>query len=263
MTVHFDPMTGGKIPFGGAGYYDITPEDKNQPVIAKGVSATKNANQDLTELVYIVDCSGSMCGLESDTIGGFNASLKKQKEVPGDVKVSLIFFNNRSKVVVDRADLSEIKPLSENDYQTSGCTALLDAVGGAINHIGKVQGYMPDEYKAGHVIFTIITDGYENASSQYTYSKVKKMITAYEEMGWEFLFLGANIDAAAEAGRLGIKADRAANYCADSQGNQIAYEAMACATAKIRSCAPNQRIGGEWADAVEADYKKRKGLFRR
>lgn len=263
MIMHFDPMTGASVPFGGPNPIGATSELKNEPVVAKGVSATKNAKQDLTELVYIVDCSGSMCGLESDTIGGFNASIKKQKEIPGDVKVSLIFFNNQSDVVVDRADLSEIRPLTQDDYQTSGCTALLDAVGGAINHIGKVQGYMPDEYKAGHVIFTIITDGYENASSQYTYSRVKKMITAYEELGWEFLFLGANIDAAAEAGRLGIKADRAANYCADSTGTQIANEAMAYAAATIRTCAPNQRMGGEWADAVKADYKKRKGLFRR
>lgn len=167
----------------------------------------------VTELVFILDKSGSMAGLEKDTIGGFNAMIEKQKAAGGKVYVSTILFSSDSKVLHDRKSLDEIAPLTETDYEVGGLTALLDAVGGAIKHIGNVHKYAREEDVPSRTIMVITTDGMENASRKYTHDEVKKMINKKkEERGWEFLFLAANIDAVESAGRIGIEKDRAVNY---------------------------------------------------
>ena len=219
-------------------------------------------NKDLTELVFIVDRSGSMGGLESDTIGGINATLAKNRALEGDANVSIVLFDTTVDVIVDRKPIAEVADLNAKDYQVRGCTALLDAVGDSIKHIKRVQGYMPEEYKAERVIFVITTDGLENASSRYSYADVKKAIEARTEEGWEFIFLGANIDAVGEAGRLGINADRAATYLADSEGSTVMYDAIAEATCSMRSAPQGMPISGNWKEKVERDTAKR-GLFRR
>lgn len=208
----------------------------------------------LTELVFILDRSGSMAGLESDTIGGFNSVLKKHQECEGEAVVSTVLFDNVSEVLHDRVDVRKVPPLTSADYQVRGCTALLDAVGGAIRHIERVQRYMPDEYKAEHVAFVITTDGLENASKRYTYDQVKRAIERKQEDGWEFLFMGANIDAAAEAARIGIRADRSATYVADTGGTKAVYESMADATCVLRS---TSAIPDEWAAPIERDRASR------
>ena len=211
----------------------------------------------LTELVFVVDRSGSMGGLESDTIGGINATLAKNRKVDGDANVSIVLFDTTFDTIVDRKPIAEVANLTEKDYQVRGCTALLDALGKTIKHIKKVQGYMPDEYKAEHVIFVITTDGLENASKRYSHADVKRMIEACTEEGWEFVFLGANIDAVGEAGRLGINADRAATYVADSYGNTVMYDAVAEVTCSMRSAAPSAHIGGAWKTKIERDTARR------
>ena len=215
-------------------------------------------NKGLTELVFVVDRSGSMGGLESDTIGGINATLAKNRTVEGEANVSIVLFDTTFDTIVDRKPINEVANLTTKDYQVRGCTALLDALGDTIKHIAQVQGYMPDEYKAERVIFVITTDGLENASSRYSYADVKRMIEARTEEGWEFIFLGANIDAVGEAGRLGIHADRAATYMADTTGNTIMYEAVAEATCCMRSAAPSAPIGGGWKAKIERDTAKRR-----
>ena len=180
--------------------------------------------KNLTELVFIVDRSGSMAGLESDTIGGLNATLQKNREVDGECMVSIVLFDNVSEVLVDRKPIGEVANLTTRQYQVRGCTALLDAVGDSVRYIDKVQRILPEDYRAENVIFAIITDGQENASNHRSYSEVKHMIEAKQEEGWEFLFLGANIDAAAEAGRMGIRPDRATQYVSDDTGTNLAYE---------------------------------------
>ena len=220
-------------------------------------------NKDLTELVFIVDRSGSMGGLESDTIGGINATLAKNRALEGDANVSIVLFDTTVDVIVDRKPIAEVADLTEKDYQVRGCTALLDALGDSIKHIKRVQGYMPDEYKAGRVIFVITTDGLENASSRYSYADIKRTIEARTEEGWEFIFLGANIDAVGEAGRLGIHADRAATYMADSMGNAVMYDAVAEATCSMRSMPAGMAIGGAWKAKVEKDTAKRSPFKRR
>lgn len=210
--------------------------------------------KNLTELVFIVDKSGSMSGLESDTIGGLNATLARNREVPGEVLVSLVLFDNTSEVVLDRKNLDKVKPLTNADYHVGGCTALLDAVGDAIKYHVRIQKVLPKEHRAKHVMFVIITDGMENASTHYTYHKVKKAIEKQRKKGWEFLFLGANIDAAAEAGRLGIAADRASQYKCDSIGSYAAYESVARAQCETRIMgAPS----ANWSAAAKADVAKR------
>jgi uncharacterized protein YegL len=180
-------------------------------------------NENLTELVFIVDRSGSMAGLESDTIGGLNATLAKNREVDGKCIVSIVLFDNESDVLVDRMPLERVPNLVPSQYEVRGCTALLDAVGDAIRYIEKVQHILPESHRAEHVMFAIITDGQENSSTHRTYDQVKRMICAKQEEGWEFVFLGANIDAAAEAGRIGIRADRASRYVSDGAGSAILY----------------------------------------
>ena len=213
--------------------------------------------KNLTELVFVVDRSGSMAGLESDTIGGLNATLQKNREVEGECNVSIVLFDNVSEVLVDRKPIEQVANLTEAQYQVRGCTALLDAVGGAIRYMDKVQHILPDEHRAEHVIFTIITDGMENASRHFDYPHVKRLIEAHEEQGWEFIFLGANIDAAAEASRIGIRADHATQYMSDDIGTAVAYEAMAVAQMSKRATGA---VAAGWNAAPQADVKKRGGF---
>ena len=183
--------------------------------------------KNLTELVFILDRSGSMAGLENDTIGGFNGMLARQKGEEGEAYVSTVLFDNHTEVIHDRVDLQKVQPLTRRDYYVRGCTALLDAVGRSIRHIANIHKYAREEDRPEKTIFVITTDGMENASREYTYARVRRMIEHEKEKhGWEFLFLGANIDAAREAARFGISEDRAANYHADRQGTAVIYEAM-------------------------------------
>ena len=213
--------------------------------------------KNLTEIVFILDRSGSMAGLEGDTIGGFNAMIEKQKREPGEAIVSTVLFDNETEVIHDRADLRRIEPMTDRDYYVRGCTALLDAVGGAIRHIGNVHKYAREEDRPEKTLFVITTDGMENASRKYSYDRLKAMIERQKEKyGWEFIFLGANIDAAREAARFGISEDRAANYHADSMGTAVIYEAMSEAVCNIRACRP---MSADWKRSVDADYRKRGG----
>ena len=211
--------------------------------------------KNLTEIVFILDRSGSMAGLEQDTIGGFNAMIDKQKREPGEAYVSTVLFDNVSEVIHDRVDIQKIEPMTDRDYYVRGCTALLDAVGKAIHHIGNVHKYARPEDRPEKTLFVITTDGMENASRQYSYDRVKMMIERNtDKYGWEFLFLGANIDAAKEAARFGIRADRAANYHADRQGTAVIYEAVSEAVCNVRASRP---MSAEWKEIIEEDYKKR------
>ena len=208
-----------------------------------------------TELVFILDRSGSMAGLEDDTIGGFNAMIQKQKGEPGEALVSTVLFDNASEVIHDRVDIQKIEPMTRKDYYVRGCTALLDAVGGAIHHIGNVHKYAREEDRPEKTLFVITTDGMENASREYTYPHLKAMIERQKEKhGWEFLFLGANIDAAKEAARFGIDADRAANYHADHKGTAVIYEAVSEAVCSVRASRP---MSADWKRSIDEDYKKR------
>ena len=181
----------------------------------------------LTELVFILDRSGSMAGLEADTIGGFNSMIEKQKKLDGKVYVSTVLFDNVSEVIHDRVDIRKVEPLSENEYFVRGCTALLDAVGGAIHHIGNVHKYARPEDVPEKTMFIITTDGMENASHNYSSEKVKSMIRRQEERyGWEFIFVAANIDAVETAERIGIRRERAANYSHTKKGTRRLYETV-------------------------------------
>jgi len=211
--------------------------------------------KNLTELVFILDRSGSMAGLEDDTIGGFNAMIRKQKEEPGEAIVNTVLFDNESVVIHDRVNIQKVEPMTRRDYYVRGCTALLDAVGGAIHHIGNVHKYAREEDRPEKTLFVITTDGMENASRKYTYDRLKAMIELQKaKYGWEFLFLGANIDAAREAARFGISADRAANYHADRTGTAVIYEAVNEAVSNVRACCP---MSASWKQKVDADYKGR------
>ena len=208
-----------------------------------------------TELVFILDRSGSMAGLESDTIGGFNAMIKKQKKIDGECYVSTILFDNESEFLHDRIRLEDIPKMTDNDYTVRGCTALIDALGGAIEHIEKIHKYAREEDVPSHTMFVITTDGQENASHKYTSKKVKKMIERKKEKnGWEFLFIGANIDAVETAANYGISGDRAVNYHADSKGTQVVYEAVASAVTRARCCQP---LNADWGAEIDKDYKMR------
>ena len=212
--------------------------------------------KNLTELVFILDRSGSMAGLEADTIGGFNAMLQKQRGEPGEAVISTVLFDNETDVIHDRIYLDRVPALTEKEYYVRGCTALLDAVGGAIHHIGNVHKYAREEDRPEKTLFVITTDGLENASRRYTYDKVKSMIERQrEKYGWEFLFLGANIDAAREAARFGIRADCAADYHADSIGTEAVYESVCEAVCQVRRAAP---LKASWKQRIDADFKGRK-----
>lgn len=226
---------------------------------AAGVDAYEvfAVNKNLTEIVFILDRSGSMSGLESDTIGGFNAMIEKQKKAPGEALVSTILFDNVSEVIHDRVNIRDIKPMTDSEYCVRGCTALLDAIGGAIHHIGNVHKYAREEDVPAHTLFVITTDGMENASRLYDSARVKQMIEHEKsKYGWEFLFLGANIDAVETAKHFGISEDRAVNYHSDSVGTRLNYEVVSCAITSMRSGAP---MSADWKAPIEADYKTRKG----
>ena len=211
----------------------------------------------LTELIFILDRSGSMAGLESDTIGGFNSLIAKQKKEDGQALVSTVLFDDRSDVLHDRVPLDRIAPMTDDDYFVRGCTALLDAVGGAIHHIGNVHKYARPEDRPEKTMVIITTDGMENASKRYTYEKVKSMIERQKEKyGWEFIFLGANIDAVEVAGRFGISEDRAANYHSDEEGTALNYEVLSEAICQVRiGCAP---LTADWKEKIDADFERRK-----
>ena len=211
--------------------------------------------KNLTELVFILDRSGSMQGLEGDTIGGFNAMLEKQKKEPGEAFVSTVLFDDQAEVLHDRVEIGEVQAITEKEYYVRGCTALLDAIGGAIHHIGNIHKYARAEDVPEHTLFVITTDGMENASRRYSVHRVRGLIRRQTaQSGGEFLFLGANIDAVETAGHLGIAPDRAVNYHCDSQGTRLNYEVVGQAVAAVRCSAP---LNEHWKDAIEEDFRKR------
>lgn len=210
----------------------------------------------ITELVFILDRSGSMSGLEADTIGGFNSLIEKQKKQDGECFVSTILFDNDSEVLHDRVRLADVKPMTDRDYTVRGCTALLDAIGGAIRHIANIHKYARPEDVPEHTVFVITTDGMENASHRYDADRVKRMIEhEKEKYGWEFLFLAANIDAVTTAKRFGIAENRAVNYHADRQGTEIIYDTVSEAVCSVRAARP---LGASWSARINADYNGRK-----
>lgn len=210
----------------------------------------------ITELVFILDRSGSMGGLEQDTIGGFNAMIEKQRKQDGECYVSTVLFDNTSEVLHDRVKLSEIKKMTENDYFVRGCTALIDAIGGAIKHIVNIHKYARPEDVPEHTLFVITTDGMENASRRFSSSEVKRMIKhEKEKYGWEFLFIGANIDAVETAGQFGIGKERVVNYHADRTGTKILYETVSQAVCNVRK---NLSLEDDQASDLEEDYENRK-----
>ena len=214
----------------------------------------------LTEIVFILDRSGSMGGLEADTIGGYNSLMERQKKEDGEVIISTVLFDDVCEVLHDRVSLDKIQPMTDREYYVRGCTALLDAIGGAIHHIGNVHKYAREEDRPEKTLFIITTDGQENSSRRYSYSKVKHMVERQKEkFGWEFLFLGANIDAIAEAGRFGIKADRAVNYHCDSVGTAVNFKALSKAVSKVRHCEIDelQMELADWDEEIREDYVQR------
>ena len=214
--------------------------------------------KNLTEIVFIIDRSGSMAGLEKDTIGGYNSLIEKQKKEEGEALVSTVLFDHEQEVLLDREPLDKVKNMTEDEYYVRGCTALLDAIGGAIHHIGNIHKYAREEDVPEKTIFVITTDGLENASKRYSYRDVKKMIKRQEEKyGWEFLFLGANIDVAKESDRLGIRADRAVRYVNDSEGIELNYEVVGCAMSAMRSMPNSRAMDGSWKEKIEKDFRKR------
>lgn len=211
--------------------------------------------KDFTELVFILDRSGSMSGLESDTIGGFNSMLKEQKSQDGECIVTTVLFDDKYEIIHDRIGIQGIKSITEKEYYVRGMTALLDAVGKTINKVVNVHRNTIPKQRPGKVMFVIITDGMENSSREYGYAKVKQMVEKQtEKYGWEFVFLGANIDAVETAGRFGIKEDRAANYNADAAGTALNYSAVSCAVSEFRS---NNSLKSSWKSEIDEDYKKR------
>ncbi len=212
-------------------------------------------NNNITELVFILDRSGSMAGLESDTVGGFNAMIEKQKKEDGECYVSTVLFDSVSEVLHDRVKLADIKPMTDKEYTVRGCTALIDALGGAIRHIGNIHKYARKDDVPEHTMFVITTDGMENASHRYSSDEVKRMIERQKEKyGWEFLFIGANIDAVETAKRYGIDEDRAVNYNADATGTNIVYDTVACAVSRVRK---NKNLDASWSAKIDEDYKNR------
>ena len=218
-------------------------------------------NKNLTELVFVLDKSGSMSGLEKDTIGGFNSMLEKQRKETGDVVISTILFDDRMQVLHDRENLAGIKNLTDQDYQVGGCTALLDALGKSIKHINRVQKTIPEDERPAKTMFVITTDGQENSSHEFSYEKIKKMVEKKQEKKqWEFLFLGANMDAISAAADIGIKADRASNFHCDAVGTAVNYSALSKAVSKFRVCEPGCAAAAlkDWDEEVAQDYKARK-----
>ena len=216
----------------------------------------ETAKNDITELVFILDRSGSMAGLESDTIGGFNAMIEKQKKQDGVCWVSTVLFANESRVIHDRVSLESVRPMTDRDYVAGGCTALLDAIGDAVRHLGNIHKYARPEDVPAHTVFVITTDGMENASRKYTADEVRAMIGRQKEKyGWEFLFIAANIDAVQTAGRYGIAPDRAVNYHADRKGTETVYSCVSEAVINVRNQAP---MAADWSASIDRDFKSRK-----
>ena len=213
--------------------------------------------RDLTEVIFILDRSGSMSGLEADTIGGFNSLLEKQKREAGSAIISTVLFDHEIQVLHDRKDIRRVAPMTEREYFVRGSTALLDAIGGAIRHIGTVHQYARRSDVPEHTLMVITTDGMENASRRYTARQVKDMVRRQQErFGWEFLFLGANIDAVETAGRFGISPERAANYRCDSEGTRLNFQVLSDAVSAVRASAP---LSADWKGRIERDWKERKG----
>lgn len=209
----------------------------------------------LTELVFILDKSGSMSGLEKDTIGGYNSMLEKQKVVEGECRITTVLFDNKYELLHDRIDIRAVSPITEKEYQVGGSTALLDAIGRTIHKIGNAQKHTANDYRAEKVLFVIITDGEENSSREYSAEKIKALIEQQKKnYGWEFIFLGANIDAVETAGRFGISADRAQNYHADREGVELNFRVMSEAVATFRACSA---MPEGWNNEIQKDYKKR------
>ena len=209
-----------------------------------------------TELAFILDRSGSMCGLEADTIGGYNAMLEKQKKEAGEAIVTTVLFDDQYELLHDRIDLRGIAPITDREYYVRGSTALLDAIGKTIQKIANIQKRTAPELRADRVLFVITTDGHENASREYSYSKVKALVERQKKQyGWEFLFLGANIDAIATAQRFGIEADRAVDYHADGEGTQLNYQVLSETVSCLRAGAP---IKENWKQRIEENFRSRK-----
>ncbi len=224
---------------------------------------SKRNNKGLTEIVYILDRSGSMSGLEKDTIGGFNSMIKKQRETSEDAIVSTVLFDHIREVLHDRVPIDRIEKMTEDDYYVRGSTALLDAVGYAIHHIGNVHKYARDEDRPAKTIFVITTDGLENSSTRYSYSQVKKMIKRQQKKyGWEFIFVGANIDAYEEASRFGIRRDRTANYINDDIGTAKVYTGVARAVCSVMMAESIENVDealsdSGWNEEIDEDYRTR------
>lgn len=219
--------------------------------------------ENLTELVFILDRSGSMSGLEADTIGGFNSMIKKQQKEEGEALVSTVLFDDQCEVLHDRVEISKIKKMTEDEYYVRGCTALLDAVGGAIHHIGNIHKYAREEDRPAKTLFIITTDGLENASRRYTFKDIKHMIERQKEKyNWEFLFLGANIDAIEVAGNMGIRKERAANFVCDAVGTAVNYSVLDKAISRVRKCKSSEMAcafaDGAWKAEIDEDYEARK-----
>jgi len=214
----------------------------------------------LTELVFILDRSGSMGGLESDTIGGFNSMLKKQQSQDGECRITTVLFDGEYEILHDRLDIKAVSPITDKEYYVRGNTALLDAIGRTINKIGNTQKQSKPEYQADKVLFVITTDGMENASREFDYSKIKSMIEHQKEKyNWEFIFLGANIDAVDVANRFGIAKNRATNFHNDRQGIALNYESISDAVSEMRAAPAGSSLSDKWSDKIEKDYKKRGG----
>ena len=212
-------------------------------------------NDKLTEIVFILDRSGSMAGLEDDTVGGFNAMVEKQKKEEGEALLSAVLFNHESAVLYDRVDIRKVEPMTDRQYSVGGCTALLDAIGGAVHHIANVHKYAREEDRPAKTVFVIITDGMENASRRYGSDEVQRMVKhEREKYGWEFLFLGANMDAIAAARSFGIRDDRAVRYKSDRGGTALNYDVVGEAVSCLRR---ENAIRADWRAPIEADVKKR------
>jgi len=217
----------------------------------------------LTEVVFILDRSGSMRGLEADTIGGFNSMIEKQQKEEGEAFISTVLFDDQTEVLYDRVPIGKVEPMNDNQYYVRGCTALLDAIGGAIHHIGNVHKYARDEDRPEKTLFIITTDGMENASKKYDYSKIKKMIERQKKKyHWEFIFLGANIDAVEVAGRFGVDRSRAVRYECDSAGTQLNFNVMSKMVSSVRACASAEAVEDmfdeeDMLSEINEDYKRR------
>lgn len=230
-------------------------QGKTCEIIITEVFTMKNTKNNITELVFILDKSGSMCDLVEDTIGGFNSLIEKQKAQEDDCKVTTVLFDNTMSTVHDRVSLDEVEPMTDDDYVPFGCTALIDAIGSTVEHIEKIHKYARREDVPESTMFVIITDGLENASHIYSSGKVKKMIEKRKEKdGWEFLFIGANIDSVETARGFGINEDRAIDYRADHSGTKVVYETVSKAVGCMRASRPLQQ---SWSEDIERDYKSR------